>query len=180
MKNIEIKARVDDPAAVRAIALELAPRGPQQDIVQEDTYFHVPAGRLKLRVEQGPDADSRLVFYQRPDTPGPKASDYDMASVSDPDATKKLLDAALGVAVVVRKRREIFLYKNVRIHLDEVQGLGSFMEFEAVMGPDTPEDMGEPLVRKLLKRFNIAEPDLIAGSYSDMLMNDNTEPPHGS
>ena len=164
MRNIEIKARLSDLAAARRTAEGLATErlGVQ---VQVDTYFHCPHGRLKLREIVGQRAE--LVYYERPDQPAPKGSDYQLVPVPDPAALTAALTAALGVRSVVRKRREIFLHHNVRIHLDEVDGLGVFLEFEAVLGPGIDDRAGQGRLDELVRRFNIAADALLSGSYGD-------------
>ena len=166
MRNIELKARLADPRAARQTAEALATKrlGVQEQV---DTYFPCPHGRLKLRQIDG--LSSQLVWYARPDRQGPKASDYRLVPVSNPETLKAALTAALGVQCVVRKRREIFLYHNVRIHLDEVAGLGSFLEFEAVLGPEVDDTAGRAQVDELVARFGIGQADLLSGSYSDMI-----------
>lgn len=166
MRNIELKARLTDPEAARQTAEALATKrqGVQQQV---DTYFLCLHGRLKLRQIDG--LSSQLVWYARPDRQGPKASDYRLVPVSNPETLKAALTAALGVQCVVEKRREIFLYHNVRIHLDEVTGLGSFLEFEAVLGPEVDDTAGRAQVDELIRRFAIGRADLVSGSYSDMV-----------
>ncbi len=82
------------------------------------------------------------------------------------------LCAAAGLALrgEVRKRRELLMYHNVRIHLDDVQGLGTFLEFEAVVSPSDSEEVCH---RAALKCWCAAmkgeDEDRIAQSYSDLL-----------
>lgn len=170
MRNIEIKARLRDPAAALETAHRLADSPEILQLEQTDTYFHVPHGRLKLREEYGAHAEHKLVFYNRADQAGPKQCDYDLLPVADPAATKALLANALGVRVVVTKKRTVYFHKNVRMHLDTVQGLGDFLEFEAVMKQGVPEERGEPLVKRLMREFDIRDQDLITVSYCDMLI----------
>jgi adenylate cyclase, class 2 len=167
MQNIEIKARVPAIDRVRQIAAGLAARrlGVQHQI---DTYFACPNGRLKLR--QVDRLSAQLVWYARPDEQGPKSSQYVLVPVSNPETLKAALSAALGVRKVVEKNREIFLWQNVRIHLDEVSGLGTFLEFEAVLGPGVDEAMGRNQVAELMARFGLSDADLLAGSYADMVL----------
>jgi adenylate cyclase class IV len=134
---------------------------------QTDTYFRCQQGRLKLREIAGEPAV--LIAYARPDQPGPKESDYFLIPASHPAELKAGLLAALGVACVVRKRREIFLDANVRIHLDEVEGLGTFLEFEAVIVDDADAARAPQQIAELRQRFGIADADLFAGSYAEML-----------
>ena len=70
---------------------------------------------------------------------------------------------------MVVKNREIFLYHNVRIHLDEVDRLGSFLEFEAVLGPDVDDAKGHAQLDKLAAEFGIDPKNLLPGSYADMI-----------
>lgn len=164
MRNIEIKARLADLASARRVADRIATDrlGVQEQV---DTYFHCRQGRLKLREIEGLPA--QLIGYARPDRLGPKASDYVLAPVPDPETLKQALTATLGVRGVVRKRREIYLYHNVRIHLDEVAGRGAFLEFEAVLSPEMDDGAGQIQVEELLQTFAVGPADLLAGSYGD-------------
>ena len=130
LRNIELKARLPSLAAAREIAAALATSGPERQH-QIDTYFACAQGRFKLREIDGQTA--QLVAYARPNGSHPRASDYRLVPVADAAALKAALADALGVQVVVEKQREIYLHHNVRIHLDEVLGLGTFLEFEAVL-----------------------------------------------
>ena len=124
-------------------------------------------GRLKLR--QIDNLRSELVWYARADEEGPKASDYAVVPISNPETLKMALTAALRVRVIVNKRREIYLVDNVRIHLDEVAGLGTFLEFEAVLGPRVKDAAGHTQLAGLQEQFGITSVDLLPGSYSDMI-----------
>ena len=132
--NVELKARDPDPAATaaRCIALGAANMGV---LDQRDTYFAARTGRLKLREERGGDAGAQLIAYRRRDAAEPEQSAYVLAAASEPDALREALDGALGTSVVVAKRRRLFLWEHVRIHLDEVERLGTFIELEALVGP---------------------------------------------
>ncbi len=166
MKNIELKARLRSPEAARRIAEAVATKclGTQR---QRDTYFFCHRGRLKLRQINGLKAE--LVWYDRYDQPGAKPSQYVLVPISNPETLKAALSAALGVRCVVDKRREVFLFHNVRIHLDEVTGLGTFLEFEAVLGPGVEEAEGRRQIEELIGRFGLESEDLVAGSYADLL-----------
>src|SRR4051812_7272072 len=127
MTNIEIKARCMEPEAVRRL---LAVRGVSlsRRMHQVDTYFHVPRGRLKLR--EIDEVEAQLIQYDRPDRAAAHASDYIVAPVSEPNPLKQALLHALGVHVVVEKTRELYLWGQTRVHMDEVTGLGCFLELE--------------------------------------------------
>jgi adenylate cyclase, class 2 len=165
--NVEIKARIGDSPGVRARAARLATEYVGVDR-QVDTYFRVPRGRLKLRESSlsGP----QLVPYLRPDETGPRRSDYQVVPLEDSERLKDLLGRILGVHRVVRKTREIWLVGNVRIHLDEVEGLGSFVELEAVFDGTLAAEVRErEKLAELLVALGLREGDLVAGSYETLL-----------
>ncbi|MES2005698.1 MAG: class IV adenylate cyclase [Bacteroidota bacterium] len=170
--NIEIKAKCFHPEKVEAFLLSNSARFVGLDH-QKDTYFQVPAGRLKLR--QG-NIENSLIFYNRPDQEGPKQSDFSLSKISDGATTEAVLEKALGVKVVVDKYRKIFYISNVKFHLDEVPGLGSFVEIEAGNLADaskTIEDL-KAQCDFYIKAFEVAESDLIHHSYSDMILAKNS------
>ena len=164
-KNVELKARVQDLAEARKIAATLDARyvGLQEQV---DTYFRIAEGRLKLRQINGLQAE--LIWYERADLPQARCSFYHRAPVANPETLKTVLAAALGVETVVQKRREIFLWQNVRIHLDQVPGLGSFLEFEAVLQSEEDESAAQTQLAQLVQMFHILPEDLTPGSYADM------------
>jgi homotetrameric cytidine deaminase len=157
-RNLEIKARDADPRRSLEAALALG-ADDQGELTQRDTYFAGARGRLKLR-QQTP-GEAELIQYRRPDESGPRVSEFRLVPVSDSGALEQALDGALGTLVVVEKRRRLLLWEGVRIHLDDVAGLGAYLELEA------PED-GAPKIDKLREALQIG--DLIAGSYSDLLL----------
>ncbi len=163
---IEIKARCADPARIREILLAKSARPVGTDH-QIDTYFRVPHGRLKLR--QG-DIENTLIFYARPDQHGPKRSDVALYPTTPASPLKQLLSAALGVLVTVDKRREIYFLDNVKFHIDQVKGLGGFVEIEAIgeEGADTAVLLQQ--CRYYMQLFGVKENELESSSYSDLLL----------
>jgi len=172
-RNIELKARLSDLIRARATAERLATL--RLGVLRHrDTYFNCARGRLKLREIEGHRA--QLIAYDRADRPDAKVSDYRLLELADESTSRKLrelLEAALGITVIVEKTRQVFLYHNVRIHLDEVAGLGSFLEFEAVVGEAIGDAAAHQQLAWLQNEFGIAATDLIGGSYSDMLCRKN-------
>lgn len=164
-RNVELKARLASLERARAVAADLATdRLPDQH--QVDTYFACRHGRLKLREIAG--ARTELIWYDRPDQTEPKPCRYLRLAVPDAAALKQALSAALGVRTVVDKDREIYLHHNVRIHLDRVRGLGTFLEFEAVLQPGDEVARGRQQVDWLREQFGISPGDLLTGSYADL------------
>ena len=164
--NVELKARLHSLDAARAVARNLA-TGQLPDQHQIDTYFRCYQGRLKLREIAG--APAQLISYQRPDTTEAKQSRYYLIDAPDPVAMLQGLTEALGILVRVEKHREIYFYENVRIHLDRVERLGTFLEFEAVLECETQLEQGQAVVAWLQEQFAIQSGDLLTSSYSDML-----------
>jgi len=164
-QNIELKVRCADLAAVRAALVSLAPAPAVES--QTDTYFRVPHGRLKLREIDGQPAV--LVAYDRPDRGEFRLSTYHLVPAPDPAALKAALAAVLGSRGSVRKRREIYLWHNVRIHLDEVADLGTFVEFEAVLGPGADEATSRERLHHLGRWLGVADAEPVPVSYADLL-----------
>ncbi len=165
--NLELKARCADLASARERAREIATSWLGVD-EQVDTYFSTRAGRLKLR--ESSLSGAQLVPYFRADERAVKRSDYQRIAVEDGVGLVRMLSAMLGVHRVVRKRREIALYENVRIHLDRVDGLGTFIELEAVWdGAEAGLAEQQRKLAFLRERLGVRDEDLIAGSYETLL-----------
>ena len=164
--NIEIKARVEDIDVLRARAEALSDT-PVKVIPQEDTFFNTEKGRLKLRV-QAPD-EGYLIYYERPDQDGPKRSDYHLAKTNEPGNLKTALALALGVRGVVKKTRYLYMVGQTRIHLDDVAGLGHFMELEVVMREGQSDAEGQAIANDVMRQLGIREEALIEGAYMDLI-----------
>ena len=165
--NVEIKARCADHSVVRSALASMSSRLVGTDH-QEDTYFRVPVGRLKLR--EG-SIENSLIHYVRPDQSGPKTSDVLLYRVAPDPALKAVLERALGVLVVVDKQREIHFVDNVKIHLDTVEGLGTFLEIEAIDADGTrTKAQLQQQCEAFMDAFGVQEADLMEISYSDMLL----------
>lgn len=165
--NLELKARCPDLARARERAGAVATGWLGVD-EQTDTYFATRAGRLKLR--ESSLSGAQLVPYFRPDERGARRSDYQVIAIEDGLGLARMLGAMLGVQRVVRKRREIALFENVRIHLDRVDGLGDFVELEAVWdGGEVGRPEQEKKLAFLRDRLGIRDEDLVAGSYETLL-----------
>jgi adenylate cyclase class 2 len=169
--NIELKAADADPTASERACRELAAVS-GGTLAQRDTYFAVSRGRLKLR-EDTAAGTAELIFYLRADEEGLRASSYWRAPASDPEAWRSLLTAAHGVAGVVMKRRRLYLHGNVRIHLDEVDGLGSFIELESVLAVAGQESSEEAqALAEVVRALGLADTETIAQGYLELLTED--------
>lgn len=181
-RNIELKARCLDLEEAHRVALRI---GATLYAVerQRDTYFHAGHGRLKLRerwrvrddtVEQdasgapGQALTSQLIWYQRADDARPRASNYLLVEVENGEQLCKLLTQAIGVLLQVLKQRAVYLHENVRIHLDQVDGLGNFVEFEAIVDATCDEAAARAKLTRLRGAFDITDDQLVSQSYSDL------------
>jgi predicted adenylyl cyclase CyaB len=164
--NIEIKARVRDFEEMRRRAAGLSDV-PCEIIPQEDTFFVTSRGRLKLRELAGRPA--QLIYYERADQDGPKRSNYHLFMTGDPAGLKHTLSLAYGIRGVIKKIRYLYLAGQTRIHLDDVQGLGRFMELEVVLSEGQTDHEGEGIARDLMDRLGVASTDLLEDAYMDML-----------
>jgi adenylate cyclase class 2 len=163
---VEFKAHCRDHDRIREILKSKNARFAGEDH-QIDTYFRVHNGRLKLR--EG-NIENSLIFYSRSNQAGPKQSAVTMSAVPAGSDMRVVLSKALGVLVTVDKRREIYFVENVKIHLDRVEQLGEFVEVEAIGSAAEAAKLQEQCDRFLFD-FGVAEADLVAESYSDLLMN---------
>lgn len=166
--NIEIKAHARKFDEIRSQAEKLSDI-PVEIIPQQDTFFNVEHGRLKLRV-LAPDR-GQLIYYNRPDQEGPKRSDYHIAETPNPDNLKRVLELAYGIRGVVIKTRYLYLVGQTRVHLDDVEGLGRFVELEVVMEEGQSDAEGQEIAKGLMTDLGVEGSDLLEGAYMDMVEN---------
>ncbi|CAL1546082.1 unnamed protein product [Lymnaea stagnalis] len=166
-RNVEIKARVSDLDSLKKRAQILSDKVGTL-IEQEDTFFHVEHGRLKLRSIKG--ACGVLIQYDRPDQQGPKLSSYNMVEVDDVDNMKTVLSAALGIMGTVRKTRLLVMLGQTRIHLDDVEGLGHFMELEVILEDGQTTEYGQHIAEGVMEALEISQADLLDCAYMDMIL----------
>ena len=165
-RNVEIKARLDRIAEIAGRVGALAEQGPVE-IRHDDTFFTCPQGRIKLRAF--PSGEGQLIFYRRPDLPGPKESLYVISPTPSPDTLREALSLAYGQAGRVRKRRTLYVVGRTRVHLDEVEDLGPFLELEVVLAEGESPETAVEEARHLLAVLGIAESQLVENAYVDLL-----------
>jgi predicted adenylyl cyclase CyaB len=166
-RNIEIKARIENVAALTPRVAALATEGPLE-IAQDDTFFHCVTGRLKLRAFSNDLGE--LIFYRRVNQAGPKESFYLRSPTSSPETLRESLSLAYGQIGRIRKYRTLFLVGRTRVHLDRVEGLGHFLELEVVLADDEPTDQGVREARELMDRLGIQPSQLVEGAYLDLIL----------
>ncbi len=164
-RNIEIKARIASVEALLPRAQALAGGAPEL-IVQDDSFFTVPHGRLKLR--EFADGGAELIHYHRADSAAAKASDYVRVPVPDAAALREALARACGLQGRVRKQRWLLLAGATRIHLDRVEGLGDFMELELVLQDGQSDAEGAAVAEALMRALGLADAQRLCGAYLDL------------
>jgi len=165
-RNVEIKARVCDLDALRG-RVEAVADGPGEILDQEDVFFHAPKGRIKLRTF--PDGRGELIAYDRPDEIEASLSKFHIHRTENPVGLRSFLSDVLGVRGIVRKRRLLYRIGQTRIHLDEVDGLGSFLELETVLTDAQSEEEGARIVTDVLAKLEISDEDRIDCAYIDLV-----------
>jgi len=170
VQNVEFKAELRDPSLARAVCARI---GATQaaSFRQIDTYYRIPDGRLKKRETEGEPLE--FIFYHRANRLRPKLSHFTI--YDEAAAAARFGQLPLPIWVTVRKSREVWVYQDVRIHLDEVEGLGSFLEFEAIVSPERHVGQCHKLIEELREHFRMTLGEPVAMSYSDMIAVDVEE-----
>ncbi|HWB20204.1 MAG TPA: class IV adenylate cyclase [Phycisphaerales bacterium] len=164
MQNIEFKAELRNMDAAREQCRLLGAErlGVLQ---QKDTYFRLTDGRLKRR--ECPHQPTEWIFYHRGDRVTPRMSNFTI--LTDLQARRRWGTASLREWLIVNKTRELWMLDNVRIHLDEVEGLGQYIEFEAVISKLHDVQECHMVIAHLREAFAPVLGEPLAVSYSDLL-----------
>lgn len=170
--NVEVKAWLPNLGVAIERLRSLSATDPEV-LSQDDHFYGVPRGRLKMRSEA--DGRCELVYYRRDNARGPRVSSYFRESLDDPIAKDAELRRRFGRGVNVRKERLVFILRGVRIHLDTVEGLGNFIEIEVPVTLPSEYPRAHALAANLLKELEIAESDLVAESYEELLARRESE-----
>jgi predicted adenylyl cyclase CyaB len=164
-RNVEIKARVIDWEQMRQKAAAIADR-PPETLEQEDVFFTVPRGRLKLRTQNG---SAELIYYFRENTSAPRESTYLRLPIPDPAATREMLALVHGERGIIRKTRLLYMVGQTRIHLDRVENLGDFLELEVVLRGGQSLEEGTVIARDLMAKLGIGDDQLVDRAYMDLV-----------
>ena len=200
MRNLELKVRCGDSSKLSLVEkrAQQAQASYLRTMRQRDTYFCVSEGRLKLRewwhvdggqkepqaaslstavdqllvkaINEATPVGATLIAYARPDQDGSRLSNYYLSPVADASSLSIVLQKALGILIVVEKIRKLYEYQHTRIHLDIVNGLGSFVELETVMQQTTPLIDAEAEHQRVIQLLELHTFSPIASSYIDLLL----------
>ncbi len=175
MQNIEIKYRLN---SCRYIKQQLRTHPEirfDEQIHQRDVYFKVTEGRLKIRFQEGKPA--QLIRYFREDQPTARISNYTIETLQNPIRRVAELQQEHGILGQIEKWRELYFFRNVRIHLDNVTQLGWFIEFESVISPETPYIIARENLQHVLDYLAPCLKTAEKGSYINLMLakqQDNT------
>lgn len=165
--NIEIKAGIQNWSEMESRVKAISDTDAQK-LIQKDIFFNVPNGRLKLRLFA--DGSGELIQYQRPDTQQTKQSQYQIYKTANPQQLQETLEKALGIWVVVEKTRNLYHVGQTRIHMDQVKGLGNFLELEVVLQFNQNPEEGHAIAEYFIQQLQVQKSDLIDVAYADLLL----------
>ena len=173
-RNIEVKVRLAEPRDLPQRLLHLGARF-AATLRQRDVFFAVPEGRLKLRFNND---DAELIHYHRANAANLRGSDYERLPIGDGVAIQRVLGQALSIVGEVHKVRQLYRLENIRIHIDEVEGLGAFMEIEAVVDASHDEEQCHDAALGLLRDLGIGSETYESKAYVDLLNDRQHESSH--
>jgi predicted adenylyl cyclase CyaB len=165
-RNVEIKAAIESLEQLLPTIASLADSGPTY-ILQDDTFFCCPKGRLKLR--KFSETQGELIYYERPDCAEPKESFYVVVPTHAPDGLRQALALSFGVVGRVHKTRTLFMLGRTRIHLDRVEDLGDFLELEVVLAESEALENGIAMAQDILNKLAVSPQQLVPCAYIDLL-----------
>lgn len=163
--NIEVKAKNNNPSRINEALTKLG-LTPAAHLWQEDTFFAVPRGRLKIRCDEAGQCE--LIYYRRRNEPGLKVSSYFRRSPNDIETSRMQLTTLFGIKNIIKKKRTLFLLGGARVHLDHVDGLGDFVEIEVPMITRSDENRAKHTARRIMKELSITEDELLSTAYEEM------------
>jgi predicted adenylyl cyclase CyaB len=167
-RNYEIKTRIRNIVLTRKLAESFfhGKKFLHYTEHQEDIYYRVRNGRMKLRIVNS--SYGTLIYYNRSSRTGKRISDYLLSPAPEPAELSRILGMLFKELVRVKKEREIFRTDEIRIHIDNVSGLGKYLEFEVIFNSFKK---AEKIMKGLTEHFGLDEKFFIKGSYSDLLLN---------
>ncbi|MCK5146691.1 class IV adenylate cyclase [bacterium] len=167
-RNIEIKLKLKHAAQTQALIESIAD-GPSTELIQRDVFFNVSSGRLKLRIF--PNRSAELIAYHRTDGMTPRQSTYSRVLIDDAEGLIHSLDTTIGIRGEILKRRLLYRIDRTRIHFDEVEGLGQFLELEVEMDESLDDRKGRKIAQNILSKLDLEDAEIIQVAYIDLLEN---------
>jgi adenylate cyclase class 2 len=175
MIEVEVKARCDPEVADKILAMGAVLKGTEH---HHDIYFNSPMRdfritdeALRIRIKE----EGARLTYKGPKLDSLTKSRLELtAEVEDPTAMEKIL-AELGFSPSgeVRKRRIKYILDEITFALDDVEGLGTFLEIEAPAEDDWTDK--QERVLEILQCLGLGES--IRKSYLELLEEQHQERP---
>ena len=166
-QNIEVKFYTESLEETERLADKIG-ASYQAELTQTDTYYKTPTGRLKLR--QFPGNLSQLIYYERPDFAGSRLSEYEVLEIANTEKFLRIASKIFQTEVTVKKIRKLYIFGSTRIHLDQVEGLGNFIELETVLEPDIPLEASREEHEYLLDSLGLTEKTTAPQSYRELAL----------
>jgi predicted adenylyl cyclase CyaB len=170
LKNLEIKSRYSNHRLALGVVKKLNAKYIGV-LNQRDTYFNVKSGRLKMRVINNKSYE--LIHYIRANSKSARLCNYEIFKLKNHKQFFVILKKSLGVKCVIVKKRILYIYENVRIHIDTVKNLGKFLEFEVVCKDKKDKAGSVDKMHFLMNEFKIKKTSIVPQSYSDLILGRN-------
>ncbi|MEO6695490.1 MAG: class IV adenylate cyclase [Ignavibacteria bacterium] len=162
--NLEIKYKLDDFRSVRRRISKIRDLVCSKEI-QEDIYYKVKSGRLKLRIIN--NETGHLIHYIRVEKSSKRISRYEISKTSSFKELDSILRSQFQILTIVKKNRIIFTKENIRLHLDTLKDLGKFLEIEIIYKNISK---ARKQMEELICLLKLNEKNFIKTSYSDLLI----------
>lgn len=161
--NLELKTKVEEHTRIIFI-LQKIEANFKGLLDQTDVYYKVQSGLLKLRIENG---KSSLIRYNREEFNPDRWSNYYLVHLQG-EESQELLESLFQIETTVHKKRELYLFKDTRIHLDTVVGLGTYIELETIVKKSKEE--AKKLFDEIVELLNLDLSNQIRSSYRDLML----------
>ena len=161
--NLELKARVENHETIKQIFKNVGATF-EKILDQKDIYYKVKDGLLKLRIENG---NYSLIKYNREEEKSDRWSNYYVVKMEGTE-TELLFSSLFPIETEVVKKRELFMYKDTRIHIDTVENLGKFIELETVVHGE--KEYAKNLFDEMVELLNLDLSNQIRFSYRDLIL----------
>lgn len=166
MKNLEIKVQVISLGDTKK---DFTFAKYQGLLHQKDSYYLLGERRLKIR-EQG--VLTEIIYYVRANKKSSRQSNYFRVALPNflVRFSKRVLNSLFVLKTIVIKERELYLYKNTRIHLDTIENLGCFLELETIISSEEKEEFFLQQHEEVKNLLHLQQYKIVEYSYSDLLI----------
>lgn len=161
--NLELKIKLDSYDSIKKKLSKIKAEF-VKTLKQKDVYYKINSGLLKLRIENGSQS---IIKYLRDEKGKDRFSNFEVLHFSSGDAEKFFKDM-YKVETVVEKKRQLFIFDNTRVHLDEVKGLGKFLELETLVLGGKRDALRR--YNEIVRLLSLDRYESIRKSYRDLML----------